>query len=125
MVGMRFAERPELVRRAAVLEAAARVHVGQHHDLFGAEDLGRIGHELHAAEGDDIGIGFGGLLAQFQTVADEIGKVLNIGGLVVMRENDRVLLLAEAIDLGEQVLAGRQVGLCGHMGSRMLRLWRL
>ena len=122
---MRFAESLELFRRTAVLEAAARVHVGQDDDLLGAEDLGGVGHELHPAENDDIGIGLGGLLAQFEAVADEIGKVLDIGGLVVMRENDRVLLLAKAIDLGEQVLAGGQVGLCGHLGSRLLRLGRL
>ena len=36
MVGMRLAERLELVGRAAVLEAAAGVHVGQDDDLFRA-----------------------------------------------------------------------------------------
>jgi hypothetical protein len=34
MVRVRRPERCELVRRAAILKAAAGIHVGQHHNLF-------------------------------------------------------------------------------------------
>ena len=57
MVRMRLAERLELVGRAAVLEAAAGVHVGQHDDLVGRQDLGGLGHEADAAKGDHVGVG--------------------------------------------------------------------
>jgi hypothetical protein len=73
MVGMRARKR-ELLGRAAVLEAASGVHVGQHDDLFGAEDLRGLGHEFDAAKGDDLGIGLGRLARQIEAVADEIGE---------------------------------------------------
>ena len=38
-------------------------------------------------------------------IADEIGEVLDFGLLVVMREDHRVALLAQAVDLGAQVEA--------------------
>ena len=53
-----------------------------------------------------IGIGGGGLARQIEAVADEIGEILKLGLLVIMREDDRVLLLAEALDLGANVDAG-------------------
>ncbi len=78
MVGMGLAEGLELVGRAAVLEAAAGVQVGQDDDLLGREDLGRLGHEAHPAEGDHVGVGRGGLARQVEAVADEIGEVLDL-----------------------------------------------
>ena len=105
MVGMGLAERLELVGRAAVLEAAAGVHVGQDDDLFGRQDLRRLGHEAHAAEGDDVGVGRRGLARQIEAVADEIGEVLDLRLLVIMGEDDRVALLLQPRDLGEQVEA--------------------
>ena len=60
MLGMRGTEGGELVGRAAVLEAAAGVHVGQDHRLFRRQDLRRLGHETDAAKGDDIGVRFCG-----------------------------------------------------------------
>jgi hypothetical protein len=61
MIGVRRAERRELVGRAAVLEAAARVHVGQDHGFVRRQDLGGLGHEPHAAKGDHLGVGRGRL----------------------------------------------------------------
>ena len=94
MIGMRLAERRELLGRAAVLQAAAGVHVGQHDDLVGRQDLGGLGHEADAAEGDHVGVGRRRLARQIEAVADEIGEVLDLGLLVIMREDDRVALLA-------------------------------
>ena len=114
MVRVRRAERRELVGRTAVLEAAAGVHVGQDHGLLGREDLCRLGHEAHAAEGDHIGIGRGRLARQIEAVADEIGEVLDLGFLVVMGEDDGVALALQPIDLGEQVEPFETGGLNGH-----------
>ena len=99
MVGMLRAEGCELLGRAAVLEAAAGVHVGQDHSLVGAQDLCGLGHEAHAAEGDHLGIGLRRLAAEFERVADEIGKILNLRLLVIMGQDHRVTLLAQAVDL--------------------------
>jgi hypothetical protein len=85
MVGVLLAECLELVGRAAVFKAAAGIHVGQHDNLVGAQDLGRLGHEAHAAEGDDIGAGRRCLAAEVEAVADEIGEVLQFRRLVIMR----------------------------------------
>src|SRR3546814_2378610 len=50
VIGMRGAEGAELFRRARILKAAPGVHIGQHHVLVRAEDLGGIGHELDRSE---------------------------------------------------------------------------
>ena len=105
MVRMGLAERLELLGRAAVLQAAAGVHVGQDHDLVGRQDLRRLGHEADAAEGDDVGVGRLRLAAEIEAVADEIGNVLDFGRLVIMGEDDGVALLAQPVDLGAQVEA--------------------
>ena len=100
---MRLAERRELVGRAAVLEAAAGVHVGQDDDLFGRQDLRRLGHEADAAKGDHVGVGRRRLARQIEAVADEIGEVLDFRLLVIMGEDHRVALALQPLDLGEQV----------------------
>ena len=96
------------------LEAAAGVHVGQDHDLVRRQDLGGIGHELDAAERDDVGIGFSGLARKLEAVAHEIGNVLNFRALVIVPEDHRVALLAQTVDLGAQVEAGKVQGLGSH-----------
>jgi hypothetical protein len=103
MIGMLRAERGELVGRAGILQAAPGVEIGQHHDLFGAEDLGRFGHELDPAKGDHFGIGGRRLARQFQRIADEIGQVLDFGLLVIVRQDHGLALLAQAVDLRAQV----------------------
>ena len=103
MIGVGFAERPELVRRARIFKTASRIQIRQNHDFFRAEDLGRIRHELHTAKRDDIGIGGRRLARQFQRIAHEIGQILNFRLLVVMRQNDRVAFLAQAVNLRAQV----------------------
>jgi hypothetical protein len=119
---MRFAERSELLGRAGVFKAAAGIHVWQHHDLFGAEDLGRVGHELDSAKRDHIRVGIGRHLAQLQTVADEIRQILNVRCLVVMRQDNRIALLAQPVDLRAQVGASRHGDVSSHGGSRLNRV---
>ena len=111
---MRRPERRELVGRAAVLEAAAGVHVGQDHRLLGAQDLRGLGHEANAAERDHVGVGRRRLARQIEAVADEIGEVLDLRLLVIMGEDHRVALALEALDLGEQVGAFQGLRLSGH-----------
>ena len=90
-------------------ERAARVEVGDQDGLLGREDRGGLGHEVHAAEGDDVGVGGGRLAAEAERVADVVGDVLDLGELVVVGEDDRVALAGERAHLVLQ-RAGRPRG---------------
>ena len=114
MVGMRRAERRELVGRAAESSRLHPASMSGRITIFSRrQDLRRLGHEAHPAEGDHLGVGRRRLARQIEAVADEIGEVLDRRLLVIMREDDRVALLLEARDFVEQVEpfeAGRRGG---------------
>ena len=122
------AERGELVGRAAVLQAATGIHVGQHDDLVGRQDLRGLRHERtpqNAITSASVACAF---LRQIEAVADEIGQVLDFGLLVIMRQDDRVAFLAQAVDLGAQVetLSGSDAVPCVHdMALRRAAIKRL
>ena len=63
---------------------------------------------MDAAEDDDVRAGARGLLREAEGVAHEVGHVLNLRDLVVVREDDGVELAFE----GEN-LAGERLGLGG------------
>ena len=106
MIGVLRPESGELFGGATVLQAASGIHVGQDDDLLRAQDLGGLGHEAHPAKRDDVRIGRLRLATEIQAVADEVRNILDIGRLVIMREDDRVAFLAQPVDLGAQVEAG-------------------
>ena len=99
---------------SAVIESASEQpaeRFGRSTRLPGREDLGRLGHEVDAAEDDG---GLRDLLpddGEAERVADVVRDLLDLRELVVVGEDDRVLLLREGADLllerGD--LAGRQV----------------
>lgn len=62
--------------------------IRQQHHFGWREDCRGFRHEMHAAENNDLSFGFGRLAAQPQGVAHEIGNVLNLRALVVVREDD-------------------------------------
>ena len=94
--------RPQLSRGDRVRERAARVHVRQQHGLLRRQHRGRLGHEVHAAEGDHLGVGLRGLLREPERVADEVGHVLHLGQLVVVGEDHGAALGGERPYLGLQ-----------------------
>ena len=104
-------ELAELRAREHVGHGAAGAGVGHEHRLAGIEDGGGLGHEMHAAEDDDVGVDFGGLAGEFEGVAGEVGDVLHVGHLVVVREDDGVALGGEAAQF---LLEGGEVGHEGH-----------
>ena len=63
--------------RGHVGHRAAGGEVGQHHRLVVAgEDVGRLGHEVHAAEDDVLGIRPGGrLLGELEGVTGDVGEL--------------------------------------------------
>ncbi len=53
----------------------------------------------HAALDDDVGSGLRRLLRQAERIADEVGDaVVDLGRLVVVRQDDRVALALQALD---------------------------
>ena len=61
-----------------VRQRATCVEVRDQHRLVGAQDRGRLGHEVHAAEHDHLGVGLGRLLRESERVADVVGYVLDL-----------------------------------------------
>ena len=72
---------------------AAGGHVRQHHaDVLGREDVGRFGHEVDAAEEIVLGLCLlGGVLAELEAVAGEVGELDDLVALVVVAEDDEPL----------------------------------
>ena len=58
--------------------------------FFGAEDLGALPHERHAAKDDDGLVARDRLLCQCKTVAHKICRRLHGIGRVIVCENERV-----------------------------------
>ena len=80
----------DLVDRGHVGHRAPGREVGQHHGLgVGGEDVGRLGHEVHAAEDDPLGIRpGGGLLGQLEGVTRDVGELDDLVALVVVAEHE-------------------------------------
>jgi hypothetical protein len=91
-------------RGTAVGERAARVEIRDHDDLVGVEDLRGLRHEVHAAEADHVGLRPRRRLRQLERVTDEVREVLDLGLLVVVREDHGVALGLEPPDLGLELL---------------------
>ena len=50
---------------------------------------------MHTAKDNYIGLGFGGLDAQFQGVAAKVGNILYFGGLVVMCQDNGIFFFGQ------------------------------
>ena len=53
---------------------------------------------MDAAEDDDVRVGGGGLLRQPERITDEVGDVLHLGALVVVRQDHGVPLVPQPLD---------------------------
>jgi hypothetical protein len=83
---------------AAIGEAATGAEVGQEHPLVVVEHLGRLGHEMDAAEDDRPGIHLGGRPGQLEAVARDVGEILDLPLLVIMGEDRGIFALFEGED---------------------------
>jgi hypothetical protein len=103
--GVHVGQRHGLVRQAEALKRlpagfdlgdfrhvghrAAGVEVGQDHLLaLVAEHVGALGHEVHAAENNVLGVGFGGDAGELVAVAGGVGKANHFVALVVVAEQE-------------------------------------
>ena len=93
---MTLPQKLNIRRRDRRGERAPGFEVRDQHGLFRVQQLGGLGHEVDAGEHDHIRIGACRLAGQCQAVTDDIGDGMeNVGGLVVVREDDRIALLFE------------------------------
>ena len=106
----------ELVGVDRLRERAAGAEVGDQDGLVGTEHRGRLGHEVDAAELDHVGVGLRRLAGEAERVADEVGHVLELGQLVVVREDDGVPLGRERADL----VAQRRDLLLAQLGGKLV-----
>jgi hypothetical protein len=83
---------PELRRGDRIRQGTAGLAVGDEHRPFRAEDLRGLRHEPHPGQHDRAGRTGGGEPGQRQRIADVVGDVLDLGGLVVVRQDHRVPL---------------------------------
>jgi hypothetical protein len=101
----------DLVQVGHVRHGAAGVQVREDDRLLvGGEDVGRLGHEVHAAEDDVGGVGTAlGQLGQLEGVAPGVGPDHDLVALVVVAEDEDLGPeggLGRADPLG-QLLVGR------------------
>src|SRR5690242_1879354 len=80
-------------------EGTAGSEIRKQDSLGRRENGGRLGHEVDAAEDDDVCRRLRRLAREAQRVTHEIGNVLYFCPLVVMREDDRPALSRELLDL--------------------------
>lgn len=98
MAGILRLESGELRGGTRVGKRAARLGAGDEHLFFGAEYLGRLGHEVHAGEEDHVGIDRLCAYRQGERVAQEVGHGLHFGPRIVVCEDHSVLLTLEPLD---------------------------
>ncbi len=63
------------------------------------QNLGGLRHEPDAAECDDVAVGLAGFSRKFEAVADHVREFLNLGFLVMMREQNRAPVALEVKNL--------------------------
>ena len=83
----------DIVGLRHIRHRAARSQIGQHHDLLRLrQDVRALGHEMHAAEDDEVGVAaLRRLLRQLERVAAEVGELDDVVALVVVAQNHQPL----------------------------------
>ena len=113
----------DLFDRRHISHRTSGAEIGQYHPLkIFPYDIGRLGHEVHAAEDDVFGVGLRGEARELERVAGQVGVAIDVGALVVVAEQHGVLAEAGAggfdaglrLGVGEAVVAVEMNGGGGH-----------
>ena len=91
--------RTEFFWRDGVCQRAAGSQVGEQYPLLRAQDLCRLGHEMHTAEDDLWSIGLRRDARQIQRVAHVVADVLDLRNHVVVGQDHGVALLGQRFHL--------------------------
>ena len=111
----------QLVGGDRVGQRAARPLIGNQHGLVRAENLGGLGHEMHAAEHDRVLRCLGGDSRQRQRVTDVVGDVLDGRQLVVVRQQRCAAQICQSTDLGGPFLVTVDAGITGRTRDNSVR----
>ena len=103
VTGMRGLESRKFPGVARLGQRAPRLGTGDQHLLFGAEDLGGLGHEVHSGEEDDVGVDRLRPDGEGERVAQKIGDGLHLGRRVVVRQDHGVFLALEIPDAAAEL----------------------
>ena len=89
-VGHRVPGVLDLAQAGHVGHRAAGREVGKDHLLRRrGQDVGRLGHEVHAAEDDELGVrAAGGVAGELEGVAGDVGELDDLVALVVVAEDE-------------------------------------
>ena len=104
MTGVFCLESREFPGVARLGQRAPRLGTGDQHLLFGAEDLGGLGHEVHSGEEDDVGVDRLRPDGEGERVAQKIGDGLHFGQRIIVGEDHGSLAAFELFDAGEEVI---------------------
>ena len=103
VVRVLFAQFQDLGTGDGVGEATARKGPRYQHVFFWVQNLGGFAHELHGRKHDVLCRHLGGVLAQLEAVAAEVGNAQHdFGSAVAVGENHRVTFLFELVDFVNQ-----------------------
>jgi hypothetical protein len=97
--GVLLAPGTHVFGRHGVGQRAPGPQVGQQDGALGGEQLGRLGHEMDAAEHDHVGVAAGREAGQGEGVADVVGHVLDPRQLVIVGQQHGVALLSQEAHL--------------------------
>ena len=94
-----LAQQPHVLAGDGGGERAAGAHVRDQHGLVGVQDLRGLGHEMHAALHDDVGVDLRRLARELERIADEVGDaVVDFRRLIIVRQDDGVALPLQLVD---------------------------
>ena len=84
-------------------EAATRERARDNHVFLRVQNLGGFTHETHGGEEDRLLLNRGGVLAELETVAREVGNAQeNFGSAIAVGEDNRVLVLFAFVDFVDE-----------------------
>src|ERR1041385_7717230 len=89
--------------RAPFCERAPRFQIGQEHLFGGAQDFRRLSHEMNPGKNDGLRIRRCRPAGEVKAVPYKIGQVLDLGILVIVREDHCMQVLLEPEDLLLQI----------------------
>jgi hypothetical protein len=95
VVGILALEFAYRLDRATHDKTAAGVLVRHDYNPRRIQHFGRLRHEPNTAERNDIAFGFTGFACQLETVADHVRKFLDLGVLVVVRQQNGTAVALE------------------------------
>src|SRR2546426_12486123 len=102
---MRGAPAPHVGGPDRLGERAPRVLIGDEDPLVGVRNRRRLGHEMHPADDEQRRVPLGRAPRHPERISSDVRHVLDLGPLVVVRQDGRLAVSLERPDLGDELRA--------------------